>query len=107
MPNTACKDLVSVFLKMNKFHPLKEHFIHKLRQEDLDRRFEFCCDIQTTLGEKPFMTRNIFLSDEAKVSSNGTVTTAVSGMIRILIFQSKLGTSTHSKQTCGVEFIKI
>ena len=53
-------------LKSEKFHPCKLQILHKLFEDDSDRRLEMAVWFQSQLEEDPdFVSRNMLFSDEA------------------------------------------
>ena len=61
-------------LKAEKFHPYKLPILHKLYEDDSDRRLEMAVWFQVQLEEDPdFVRRNILFSDEANFYVSGEV----------------------------------
>lgn len=60
-------------LKTAIFHPFKVHLVHKLNEDDFDRRVEFCEDMMARIIENPNLPSNIVFSDEATFQLDGTL----------------------------------
>jgi len=46
-------------LKRAKFHPFKVILVHKLNEDDFDRRVEFSADMMARIDENPYFPSNI------------------------------------------------
>ena len=66
------KSSVHNVLKYANFHPFKVTLIHKLNEDDFDRRVEFCDDMMTRTVQNPNFPSNIVFSDEATFQFDGT-----------------------------------
>jgi len=67
--STLDKPLVHKTLKHNKFHPFKVCLMHKLNEDDFDRRVEFCEMMTRIDTDLDFLFRIVF-SDEAMFKLN-------------------------------------
>lgn len=67
------KSSVHNILKTAKFHPFKVHLVHKLNEDDFDRRVEFCEDMMARIVENPNFPSNIAFSDEATFQLDGSL----------------------------------
>ncbi|XP_014475569.1 PREDICTED: uncharacterized protein LOC106744928 [Dinoponera quadriceps] len=65
--NNDSKSSVHNILQRENFHPYKIKFtlIHKLNEDDFDRRVEFCDDMMARIVQNPNFPSNIVFSDEA------------------------------------------
>lgn len=60
-------------LKLNHFHPYKMQILQELREDDPDRRIEFCEEMTQKLHDTPDLLKNICFSDECTFFLNGAV----------------------------------
>lgn len=60
-------------LKLHKFHPYKMQILQELREDDPDRRIQFCEDMTEMLRVTPQLLKNICFSDECTFHLNGSV----------------------------------
>lgn len=71
--NDISRSSVNKILKTAKFHPFKVHLVHKLNEDDFDRRVEFCEDMMARIIENPNLPSNTAFSDEATFQLDGTL----------------------------------
>jgi len=64
---------VGRILRQNRFHPYKVQILHKLNDDDPDRRLQFCEEMISRIDANPDFIRNICFSDEATFFVNGEV----------------------------------
>lgn len=64
---------VHKILNRAEFHPFKVKLVHKLNEDDFDRRVEFCEDMMGRIVEDPFLPSNIAFTDEATFQLDGTL----------------------------------
>lgn len=67
------KSSVHEILTRANFHPYKVKLVHKLNEDDFDRRTEFCEDIMARIDEDPHLPFDIVFSDEATFQLDGTL----------------------------------
>lgn len=67
------KSSIHNILKREKFHPFKVTLIHKLNEDDFDRRVEFCDDMMARIVQNPNFPSNIVFSDEATFQLDSSV----------------------------------
>jgi len=67
------KSSVHNTLQRAKFHPFKVTLVHKLNEDDFDRRDEFSEEMMLRIDEDPNFPFNIVFSDEATFQLDGTL----------------------------------
>lgn len=60
-------------LKRAKFHPFKVVLVHKLNEDDFDRREGYSADMMARIDENTNFPSNIVFSDEATFELDGTL----------------------------------
>ena len=67
------KTSVRNILKTNSFHPYKIQLLHKMNEDDPDRRIQFCEEMIERNDQNPDFNRRTCFSDEATFKLNGEV----------------------------------
>lgn len=69
----VCQRTVCKYLRKEKWHPYKVKLVQELREDDSDRRIQFCEIMLERFNREPNFYNCIIFSDEATFYLNGTV----------------------------------